>query len=73
MISITGSAATIGNSWLAPGAAPVRAARSFQRAMRLRKDAMRRRLESFVLELAAAVVLIAIFAILADPATRGDR
>jgi hypothetical protein len=37
-----------------------------------RKESLERRLQEFVLELLAAIVLMAIFMIVTDPATRGD-
>jgi hypothetical protein len=46
--------------------------RRIQRAVSLRKEATARRLENFVLELLAAIVLIAIFLIVTDPAARDD-
>ena len=42
------------------------------RAVRGQKEAFERRLQEFVLELLAAIVLIAIFMVLTDPATRSD-
>ena len=48
------------------------AARRLHRAMSRRKEALIHRLEEFVLELLAAIVLIAIFMIVTDPATRDD-
>lgn len=47
-------------------------AQRLHRAVRNRKEAMERRLQDFVLELLAAIVLIAIFMILTDPAARSD-
>jgi hypothetical protein len=41
-------------------------------AVSRRKEALMHRLEEFVLELLAAIVLIAIFMIVTDPATRRD-
>jgi hypothetical protein len=47
--------------------------RRVQRAVSLWKEATTRRLENFVLELLAAIVLIAIFLIATDPATPDDH
>jgi hypothetical protein len=69
---------------LAAGAARVRqwvkfadstcasASRRLHRAVSDRKGALEHQLQEFVLELLAAVVLIAIFLIMTDPATRND-
>jgi hypothetical protein len=46
--------------------------RRVKRAASLWKEATASRLENFVLELLAAIVLIAIFLIVTDPATRND-
>jgi hypothetical protein len=43
-----------------------------RRAVSDRREALEHRLQEFVLELLAAIVLIAIFMIVADPATRQD-
>ena len=48
------------------------AGRRLQSAVARRKEALMHRLEAFVLELLAAIVLIAIFMIVTDPATRSD-
>jgi hypothetical protein len=49
------------------------AGRRLHRAVGSRKEALMHRLEEFVLELLAAIVLIAIFMIATDPVTRNDR
>jgi hypothetical protein len=41
---------------------------SLRRAVRCRRDALEHRLQEFILELLAAIVLIAIFVVLAEPA-----
>jgi hypothetical protein len=46
--------------------------RHVSRSVTLRKEAMARRLENFVLELLAAIVLIAIFRVVSDCATHED-
>lgn len=46
--------------------------RRVRRSVSLRKEAIARQLENLVLELLAATILIAIFLILIDPATRDD-
>jgi hypothetical protein len=46
--------------------------RRLHRAVSRRREALMHRLEEFVLELLAAIVLIAIFMIVTDPATRSD-
>jgi hypothetical protein len=46
--------------------------RHLHRAVSRRKEALILRMQEFVLELLAAIVLIAIFVIATDPATRGD-
>lgn len=43
-----------------------------RRAVSDRREALEHRLQEFVLELLAAIVLIAIFMIVTDPATRQD-
>jgi len=48
------------------------AVRDLHRAVSRRKEALVQRAQEFVLELLAAIVLIAIFMIATDPATRGD-
>jgi hypothetical protein len=48
------------------------AVRHLHRAVSRRKETLKHRLEEFVLELLAAIVLIAIFMIVTDPATRND-
>jgi hypothetical protein len=48
------------------------AGRHLRRAVSIRKEALERRLQDFVLELLAAIVLMAIFMIVTDPATRED-
>ena len=48
------------------------AARRLRRVVSDRKEALEHRLQEFVLELLAAIVLIAIFMIVTDPATRQD-
>lgn len=48
------------------------ASRRLHRAVSDRKEALEHQLQEFVLELLAAIVLIAIFLIVTDPATRND-
>jgi hypothetical protein len=48
------------------------AGRRLRRAVSERKEAFEYRLQEFVLELLAAIVLIAIFMIVTDPAARED-
>ena len=48
------------------------AGRRLRRVVSERKEALEQRLQEFVLELLAAIVLIAIFMIVTDPATRED-
>ena len=48
------------------------AGRRLHRAVSDRKEALEHQLQEFVLELLAAIVLIAIFLIVTDPATRND-
>ena len=48
------------------------AARRLRRVVSDRKEALEHRLQEFVLELLAAIVLIAIFMIVTDPAARQD-
>jgi hypothetical protein len=54
------------------GVACAATGRRVQRAVSLRKEAIARRLENFVLDLLAAIVLIAIFLAVSDPATHED-
>ncbi len=54
------------------GVACALAGRRVQRAVAVRKEAIARRLENFVLELLAAIVLIAIFLVVSDFATHED-
>jgi hypothetical protein len=63
MTTIIASADTLGISSLG---------RRVGRSVSLRKKAMAHRLENLVLELLAAAILIAIFLIMTDPATRDD-
>jgi hypothetical protein len=53
-------------------AACAAAGRHIHRAVSRRKEALMHRLEGLVLELLAAIVLIAVFMIVTDPATRSD-
>jgi hypothetical protein len=53
-------------------AACAAAGRRLRRVVSDRKEALENRLQEFVLELLAAIVLIAIFMIATDPATRED-
>jgi hypothetical protein len=48
------------------------AGRRLRRAVSDRKEALEQRLQEFVLELLAAIVLMAILMIVTDPATRED-
>lgn len=48
------------------------AGRRLRRVVSERKEALEHRLQEFVLELLAAIVLMAIFMIVTDPATRED-
>jgi hypothetical protein len=48
------------------------AGRRLRRAVSGRKEALENRLQEFVLELLAAIILMAIFMIVTDPATRQD-
>lgn len=48
------------------------AARRLRRAVSDRREALGHRLQEFVLELLAAIVLMAIFMVVTDPATRED-
>jgi hypothetical protein len=48
------------------------AARRLRRAVSDRREALEHRLQEFVLELLAAIVLMAIFMVAADPAARED-
>ena len=48
------------------------AGRCLRRVVSERKEALEHRLQEFVLELLAAIVLMAIFMIVTDPATRED-
>jgi hypothetical protein len=48
------------------------AGRRLRRAVSCRREALEHRLQEFVLELLAAILLIAIFMIVTDPATRED-
>ena len=78
--SATG-ASSPATTWVAAGvrqwaysaeAAYASAGRHLSRAVSERKEALENRLQEFVLELLAAIVLIAIFMIVTDPATRDD-
>ena len=53
-------------------AAYASAGRRLRRAVSGRKEALENRLQEFVLELLAAIILMAIFMIVTDPATRQD-
>jgi hypothetical protein len=68
-----GTSFAIGNAVLRQCTDPIRTAcAAVRRTVSDRKEALEDRLQEFVLELLAAIVLVAIFMIMTEPATQTD-